>query len=644
MRRLLLLVVLLSSVASTAHAESWRHYVAAPETPIVEPVRVIKVRGDVENALALAGGRGVATLRYDKGGPRPAVVLDFGREVGGFPIFGVASHTRDTRLRTAYSETLRALHPNGDYAGKERRTRVQDLPLVADGPLRSRHIEGGLRYMRLTLPERGEVYLSRAGIVFSPPLLTDRTLRGRFESSEDLLNRIWHAGVYTASLNQVVPGLRQAPGQLAERPVLVDGAKRDRKIWAGDLLTAAPTVYYSLHPRYVRWSLKLLMATKIPRPGPFAGMCFPNTRGRTGCAFYSSAYSLAVVVALAEYYRYTGDLDFVWQQWPRVAHQMEWAAAKVRDGLFTVTENNGATWNLEVFPGRLTSVNAMYYQALRAAAQLSDALGQHAAPTYRTRAAQLRTAVNGQLWNAQRGVYDMSTTQRGFTTQDANVLAVLSGIATREQTVSILTRLPKALGSPYGALNVEPPFPPGFRPVVSPFMGGLQVKADFEAGRPVTALNLLRRTWGYMLEHGPGGTAWERIPVHGRLTRRSSAAHAWSTGATSALSRYVLGPEPTRPGWARWRVKPHPAAIGWARGEAPTPHGPLRVDWDQRGPLFRLTVRAPRGTRGSVWLPLQGAERRVTRDGRPVPTRRQGDYAVIGGQRGSHVYAWSVGR
>jgi hypothetical protein len=252
--------------------------------------------------------------------------------------------------------------------------------------------------------------------------------------------------------------------------------------------------------------------------------------------------------------------------------------------------------------------------------------------------------VNGQLWNAQRGVYDMSTTQRGFTTQDANVLAVLSGIATREQTVSVLTRLPKALASPYGALNVEQPFPPGFRPVVSPFMGGLQVKADFEAGRPVTALNLLRTTWGYMLERGPGGTAWERIPVHGRLTRRSSAAHAWSTGATSALSRYVLGPEPTRPGWRRWRVKPRPAAIGWARGSAPTPHGPLRVEWDQRGPLFRLTVRAPRRTRGAVWLPLQGAERRVTRDGRPVQTRRQGDYAVIGGQRGSHVYAWSVRR
>jgi alpha-L-rhamnosidase len=307
-----------------------------------------------------------------------------------------------------------------------------------------------------------------------------------------------------------------------------------------------------------------------------------------------------------------------------------------------VTENNGATWNLELFPGKLTSVNAMYYEALLAAARLSDALGQQSAPTYRARAAQLRTAVHGQLWNPQRGVYDMSTTQRGFTTQDANVLAIVSGLATAEQTRSILAQLPGALASPYGALNVQAPFPRGFRPVVSPYMGGLQVKADFEAGRTANALGLLRREWGYMLDHGPGGTTWERIPTHGRLTRKSSAAHAWSTGATSALSRYVLGPAPTRPGWDRWQVKPHPGNVGWARGVAPTPHGPLRVRWDQRGPRFRLVVSGPRRTRGSVWIPLQGAARPVRRDGHLVSVPRHGAYAVLDDQHGRHVYAWSV--
>jgi hypothetical protein len=642
-RRLLLAAVACCLPAAPAHAAGWRHYVAAPAQRVVSPVRVLGAHGDVENAGALTGGRGVATLRYRKGGPKPAVVLDFGREVGGFPVFGVRHHTHGAVLRSVYSETLRALSPLGDYAGEERLTRVQDFALGSAGAVRSRRLEGGLRYMRITLTEPGTITLGDAGIVFSSPLL-GRTLRGSFESSDELLNRIWYAGVYTVSLNQVVPGLRQAPGQLAERPVLIDGAKRDRKIWSGDLITAGPTVYYALDPRYIRWSLRLLMATKIPRPGPFPGFCFPNTRGsHIGCAFYSSAYSLAVVVALADYYRYTGDLKFVFQQWPAVVRQMEWAASKVHNGLFTVTENNGATWNLELFPGKLTAVNAVYYESLLAAAELSDALGQQSAPTYRTRAEQLRTAVHGQLWNGQRGVFDMSTTQRGFTAQDANVLPIVSGLTTRAQRASILAQLPHALGSRYGALNVEPPFPPGFRPVVSPYMGGLQVRADFEAGRTAAALRLLRTEWGYMLDHGPGGTTWERIPMHGHLTRKSSAAHAWSTGATSALSRYVLGPAPTAPGWRTWRVQPHIGDIGWARGAVPTPHGRIRVEWDQRGPQVRLVVRAPRATAGSVWVPLQGRARPVTRDGRRVATHRRGDYAVLDGQRGRHVYSWSVG-
>ncbi len=640
-----MLALLVLVPAAPAQAESWREYVDAPRSRVVHPAAVVQATGDVENPEALVGGPGVTTLRYGgEADQKPAVVLDFGREVGGFPVFGVRGHSQRAVLRSAFSETIEALHPFGDYAGKERPRRVQDFVLGPAGGLRSRHLEGGLRYMRITLARPGTASLSGAGIVYSPPRLTSRTLRGRFLSSDELLNRIWHAGVHTISLNQVVPGLRQAPGQLAERPVLVDGAKRDRKIWAGDLLTAGPTVYYTLDPRYIRWSLRLLTGTEIGRPGPFPGFCHPNTRGRTGCAFYSAAYSLAVVVALEEYYRYTGDLEFVWQQWPQVARQMEWAAAKVHDGLFTVTESTGATWNLELFPGRLTAVNATYHDALHAAARLSDALGTHAGPIYRARAEQLRTAVNGQLWNAQRGVYDMSTTQRGFTAQDANVLAILSGIASPLQRESILEHLPRALASPYGALNVERPFPPGFRPVVSPFMGGLQLRAAFAGGHVADALSLLRTEWGYMLDRGPGGTAWERIPVHGELRRKSSAAHSWSTGATAALSQYVLGAEPTRPGWQRWRIKPRPGDVGWARGVVPTPRGRIRIRWDQRGPLFRLEVRAPRSTRGTVHVPLQGAERAVTRDGRPVKLTRRGDYAVLGNQRGRHVYAWRVRR
>ena len=77
-----------------------------------------------------------------------------------------------------------------------------------------------------------------------------RDYTGHFLSSDSQLNRIWYAGVYTLNLNQVT----------GANPVIIDGAKRDRKIWSGDLLTSAPSVFYSLPTKYVRGSLAVLAA------------------------------------------------------------------------------------------------------------------------------------------------------------------------------------------------------------------------------------------------------------------------------------------------------------------------------------------------------------------------------------------------
>src|SRR4051812_28074381 len=103
MRRCLVLAAVVGTVAPPAQAATWRRYVAAPATRVVAPVSVVSVHGDVENPEALAGGPGTATLRYRQGGRKPVVVLDFGREVGGFPEFGVRRHSRGAVVRTAYS-------------------------------------------------------------------------------------------------------------------------------------------------------------------------------------------------------------------------------------------------------------------------------------------------------------------------------------------------------------------------------------------------------------------------------------------------------------------------------------------------------------------------------------------------------------
>jgi alpha-L-rhamnosidase len=82
-----------------------------------------------------------------------------------------------------------------------------------------------------------------------------------------------------------------------------------------------------------------------------------------------------------------------------------------------------------------------------------------------------------------------------------------------------------------------------------------------------------------------------------------STAHAWSTGATSALTGYVLGVLPGAPGYATLTVAPHPGNLAWARGRVPTPHGPVDVSWQRhRCGGFQLQVALPAGVRATlVW-------------------------------------------
>lgn len=603
---------------------AWDAYVQAPATVLQRPVAIERRRGDVVGARALVTGDGVARLSYKKGGRAPVVVLDFGKEVGGYPLFTVRDFRRETALRSSYSETLTGLNADGDYAGRARLTRVQVQPVTRRGRFLSRQIEGGQRYVRLTLTKPGRVDLSLAGLVFSGFRGTPDRLRGMFLSSDRRLNEIWYAGVYTVNLNQVA----------GDPPVLIDGGKRDRKIWSGDLLTAAPTVYYALDPRYVRGSLQTLAGSgQIPLPGK----CLPDG---SDCRYYSAAYSMAFVLALREYLRYAGDRAFVRALLPTVLRQLDDDGRHVnRDGLYVVGPTGGRTWNLESFPGELTYVNSVYAAALVSGAELAETFGFDGGPL-RARAAAVRDAVNAQLWNEPLGAYNVSTTLRGPIAQDANLMAVLSGVAPPERAARVLPALETALATPFGPRNVSEPVPEGFREIVSPYMAGFQLMAQFAAGRDRQALDLMRTEWGWMLDHDPGATTWEKIRVDGKLRHHASGAHAWSTGATAALSRYVLGAAPVRPAWRTWTVAPHPGDVAWAEGRVPTRRGTLAVSWKRSAAGFRLRVAAPAGTAGTVSVPLLGRDRTVRRDGVPLAGTRLGDYAVFARQSGTHTYTW----
>jgi alpha-L-rhamnosidase len=423
-------------------------------------------------------------------------------------------------------------------------------------------------------------------------------------------------------------------------PLILDGAKRDRAVWSGDLAVEGPTLFYSTATSdYIRGSLELL-GSYAGSNGYVTGDMPPQTPINTAAPgdvrnAYSASYSMYFVRDLAEYYQYTADTAFVQKEWSLVANELSWSAAQVDgNGLFATTNGNGADWDYYDGnkTGEVTAYNALYYQTLVDGVQLARATGHPAlAATYATRAAALRSAINSRLFDAATGVYKLSD-QSDVVAQDANVLAVQYGVAAANKVPGILAKVKSTLWSAHGTL----PFSSGYQNTISPYVSGFELNARFGAGDTADALQLLSEEWGPMIAPGDlnTGTFWENESPDGtQASSQTSMAHGWSTMPTSALSKYVLGAQPVAAGYKTWLVQPHTGSLAWTKGQAPTPHGPLIVDWshsgtDTAGESFAMHVAAPVGTSGTIAVPTFGRAIDIMVNGRKV-------WSASGAVRGS---------
>jgi hypothetical protein len=114
----------------------------------------------------------------------------------------------------------------------------------------------------------------------------------------------------------------------------------------------------------------------------------------------------------------------------------------------------------------------------------------------------------------------------------------------------------------------------------------------------------------------PVGTDWERMQPDGTVNGGGTSwAHGWSTGATSALSQYVLGVSPAGAGYKTWLVQPHPAPSR-SGSRSPGTRRPTRANtagWPssipdrwryRRGPARPQHAAAVRG-RAPTWSPCR---------------------------------------
>jgi hypothetical protein len=503
------------------------------------------------------------------------------------------------------------------------------LPISAPGRVHG-GFHGGFRFVLLTLTSPGTITLSGAGVDFQAYRATARDYRGWFLSSDDQLNRMWYSGAYTLQLDMKLPGVNGLPDAR-----IFDGAKRDRSIWTGDLLVQGPTILNTLGETgaaYLKSSLEALFATQradgaLPGSPDFG-------KGRTPAGsplFYSNNYSGYGARAAIDYYRYTGDRDFIRALLPALRRELAYNDTfRTADNL--VASNDRDYWQATQ-TGAVTKYSIDYYVLLCEMAWLERSAGSAAAATgYDATADAIKAAVNSRLWNPALGAYGQSTDHPDVLVEDANALALQYDFVPVDRQASVRRAL-RTLWTPYGAI-MGPGLQDPTGHTIEPFGNGMETAGRFAVDDVDGALALMRRTWGPMVDPANPlytGGLWEFKNNDGGVNRATaSLAHGWAASPTVQLTQQVLGVTPDGPGYSTWTIQPRPGRLAWAQGVVPTEFGDIGVRWSSAiaGHLFDLHVTAPKNTRGTVAVPV-GRAALVLVDGRPVRAPATDGYARL---------------
>jgi hypothetical protein len=512
--------------------------------------------------------------------------------------------TLKTPLTQAHAAGVSVTSTPGAVTGDSAfQPRAVSLTVTTTGTVSS-GLMGGFRFEAITLTTPGIMVLRGAGVQFGGGYLAKPSdYQGFFLSSSAAFNKMYYDGAYTEQTN-----MQPADTNGATEPSVLDGAKRDRAVWSGDLKIEGQGIADTLGTNgndYVKQSLLTLITSSQQGGGLNADTLF-----RTGP--YSNSYSSWTLDAATTYYRNTGDTAFAQGILPWLEGQLAYDATLTDgDGLIVTgaqisTTNGGYDWDFYdgAKTGVVTAFNDLYYASLRDVAYIEASLGNTAkAAAYNQTADHVRAEINANLLDPATGTYYLSESDHATLAQDANALAVLFGVAPASRVPGILSAL-KTLWGPHGS---EPFSGSTYSSLISPYITAYEVEADYLAGDTADAEHLMHLTWDQMIDpQNPffTGTMWENIGPDGTATEsRTSLAHGWASGPTPILTSYVLGVQPVDPGYQTFTVAPHFGSLQWAEGAVPTPYGRILVRWTRNGHRFSLTVAAPPQTTALIELP-----------------------------------------
>jgi alpha-L-rhamnosidase len=420
----------------------------------------------------------------------------------------------------------------------------QDVRLQRAGGIATTAAPVAFRYLR----SDGAARRVEAEAVFTPV-----AWRGAFACSDARLNAIWAGSAYTL--------------RLCNQGLLLDGLKRDRMPWVGDLaLSVLVDAYTFTSQATVRDTITALASGGIRS-------CHLN-----GIVDYSLWWPIAVDL----HRLHAGDDAWTAARWGDVRHLLADLAAR-RDGDGWLRQQPGdwlfLDWAEIPKEGINLPLQMLDLWCRRSCANLAAGAGDATAALRLQRETDaLARRLQRSAWRA--GAWRARLDRAAPPSRHAAFLAYLAGAVPARLAGRTVTQI------------LDPATPP----VGTPYMAALEALALTGLRQAPQAVARLASVWGGMLDRG-ATTMWEaydarqdgdeQYAFYGRPFAKS-LCHAWSAGPAMLLPRAVFGMHPLAAGWRETAVAPALGDLDWACATVPTPAGLIHIEADRRGATLTL--------------------------------------------------------
>ncbi|MBO5760850.1 MAG: hypothetical protein J6S53_04835 [Lentisphaeria bacterium] len=361
-----------------------------------------------------------------------------------------------------------------------------------------------------------------------------------FVEGRETWNRIWLQSCYTL--------------RLCMKNFLLDGIKRDRLPWAGDLAVSLLGNAFSFAEKdIVKDTLCVLGAVSIKE------------------AHVNSIidYSLWFLINHEYFQLYYSDREFLLQEYPRIKETLEILLDSRDENGFLAADPRKVWLFIDWVNGeKFTALQVIFFRALLAGKFLALLAGEKDfAARMEKEAYILAGKIKECAYDAEKGLFTAAPGKKEYT-RHPNLLAVDFGLVSGEEAEKIARHL---------AGNELPK-------VGTPYMSVFEVMALFKGGMTKEAFEKFDAIWGGMLKEG-ATTFWEGFdPDHkgeehyvfyGRPYGKS-LCHAWGAGPAFLLPQMLFGIEVIECSWKKFSLSPMPGVTGSI--EIPTPFGNIQIE------------------------------------------------------------------